>query len=243
MASFKELWTLSQTFRQLFLHTKVFKASSVYDVARAEAMWWERWPHIEWGFCPAEGCTTLVMVGEKCADHGTCLPTWRWQSGILYRCMKTHVDERGKIVSGWRDTWQYRAYAKYRAVKAHGHVLLEDGYVTACLDGNPFNLRNNNIIIVSKIARLAIDAKIIKPSQAMEMDDALLSFWFRAGGRGRPRSQWVYGYEQIANVAGVTVHRVRQAVSREQLNPKDLASVMEFCNNTKGLGDSTMSAG
>lgn len=241
MASFNELWRSSQTFRQLFLHTKVFDVSRKFDVPRAEALWWERWPKVEWGFCPAEGCTALVAVGEQCAKHGKCLPTWKWKNGMLYRYMKTHVNKQGKLISGKGDEWQYREYARYQAEKAYGP--LPNGYVPAQLDSNPFNLRTANMIVVSKVAMLAIEAKLIKPSQAIDMDDALSVFWDRVTRRGRPTVQWAYNFDNIAKAAGVKVTRVRQAASRGQLDPGDLASIVEFCNYIKRSDSRTMSAG
>jgi hypothetical protein len=50
----------------------------------------------------------------------------------------------------------------------------------------------------------------------------------RAPGKGGQPRTWAYGYPELAALLEMTEGAVRQAVRRDQFNPADLASVVDF---------------
>ena len=105
MASFQELWDGSRKFRQIFLYNKVLKsvrATGEVDMGRAEWLWHERYPQIEWGFCYHEGCNALAVMGEKCSKHFKEMGarhSWEWRHGVLYKLKLLH-NRRKRRVNG-----------------------------------------------------------------------------------------------------------------------------------------------
>ena len=230
MASFQTLWDDSQAFRQLFLLNKVFLSSRHYDMGKAEHLWYERWPRVDWNLCAERGCRRLAPDNGKCGHHTVDqMPVWAWAKGILYRFMRTHVRDDGKLISAQSDNKDYKKYAVHQVEKAIGRI--PDRFTFCCIDGNPFNLRTENMAIISKIAKAAILAGELTYERAVMMDEDLSNFFKKIGSRGRPRALWIYSFEHISQAAGVKQARVRQAVSRGKLDPYSLASVVDFCNS------------
>ena len=229
MASFHELWGQSRAFRQLFLLNKVFPTSKHYDLGKAEHFWYDRWPQVEWGFCAQEGCVRLMpegaLCGFHCKEHG--MPKWAWSGGVLYRYLCTHIGKNGKQISGKGDEWHYQRYVLFQAAKIYGNI--PDRFTVYYRDQNPFNLRLDNLFVMSRVAKQAIETGLLSYGQGVRMDEELGGFYGDIGGKGRPSAMWSYNYVHIASAAQVRVERVRQEVSRGRLVPGDLRSVIEFC--------------
>lgn len=232
---FQDLWDQSQAFRHLFLFNGIFRSPNDTDVAKAEALWWDRYPNLEWGFCDVDGCMTLVEKNDHCQKHGTDkkMPRWKWHKGILYR-YRYFYHGQNKRQTGR----QYTAYHKLLATRVFGSV--PDGYRVHYSDGNPFNLRKNNLILLSKVALATVKAGTLSVADAMGLDDVLQEFLADKVGRGRPKHQWSYNLETIARAAGVKIKWVQKEIERGNLDPSDLASISEFCSRSKVESDGTL---
>jgi hypothetical protein len=227
MAKFEDLWTNSQMFRQLFLLNGVFESVNKVDLGKAEVLWFYRYPRVEWGFCDVDGCASLVPKGQVCPKHikeSPRMPRWKWNGGILYR----YFSKKEYVGDLKRSRSEYIDFRRYQANKIWGGI--PDGYSVYTSDGNPFNLHRTNLILLSDIATVAVKGGVLKIPEAVTMDDVLESYIKETFRRGRPKSQWVYTFEAIAQVAGVRAERARQAVSRRQLDPSKLESIVEFCH-------------
>jgi len=226
MTSFIDLWGQSKRFRSLFLYNGIFPSAGKVDVGLAELLWWQRYPQIEWDFCGHEGCKKLVPEGECCPDHAyVCgrLPSWKWGEGTLYHYLvlnSNHEKRAGGVP-------QYRAYYKWMGRKLFGKI--SNGYRIYWADRNPFNLREDNLIVLSRIGVVAIEEGILTVPGAIEMDDALSGFIGEKFKLRRPPHQWVYTYQTIADVVKRPVGRIRDAVVNGWLDPSSLVSVVDFC--------------
>lgn len=230
MTSFAELWDQSQAFRQLFLHNDIFPSVNRVDIEKAEVMWYHRYPKFTWTFCDYDGCIGLVRKGELCTDHASIsgkLPTWKWYKGILHRYMTTPLLISKKRVMGR----EYKAYHLHQGEQVFGPI--PHGYTVYYQDNNPFNLHKANLVLLSRLSLLAVKAGKLSVAQAVAMDDVLEGFIAEQFRDGPKRAQWIYTMNKIAEAAGVKPERVRQAVSRGQLDPKELSSVVEFCQRHK----------
>ena len=234
MAKFEDLWKTSKQFRQLFLLNGVFESVNNIDLAKAEALWFCRYPNVNWDFCDVDGCTALVPKGQVCRDHiegNPRLQRYKWASGELYR----FYSKRVWVGTLRRNASEYVSFKKWQARKIWKEV--PNGYSVYTADGNPFNLHRSNLILLSNIAIAAIEKKVLNIPNAALMDTILGPYIAETFSKGRPKSQWVYGFEAIAQAAGVKMERVRQAVSRRHLDPSKLESVVGFCHSCKKTDD------
>ena len=229
-SNFQELWEGSRQFRQLFLHNGIFRSVNQVDVEKAEAAWWNRYPKLHWMFCNQDGCKKLVAAGDRCKEHmpGGAFPLWRWWQGILYRYMRgtafilrSHVEHKR----------EYRAYHRVMAEKVYKKIPPK--YRVWYADGNPFNLREENIIVLSLPMLAAVKAGAISEATAILLDEKIIDVYVREAKVGRPKKQWVYNMQTIAKAAGIKPERVRQEIHRGHLEPADLSSVVLFCNKIK----------
>lgn len=232
---FQELWDQSQAFRHLFLYNGIFRSPNDIDVAKAEALWWDRYPNLEWGFCDVDGCMTPVESRDHCQKHGTAdnLPRWKWHKGILYRYMR--FDHGQNKRQGGR---QYVAYHKHLAKQVFGKV--PQGYRVYYSDANPFNLWRGNLILLSRVALAAVQQEVLSVSDAIMLDDVLQDFLADKGKDGRRKQQWSYNLETIARAAGVKPTWVRQEIHRGNLDPGNLDSISEFCSRNRDEHDGTL---
>lgn len=218
--NFKQLWESSRMFRQLFLHNGTFKSVNNIDLGKAEVFWWNREPDVDWDLCGIDGCKLLVEKGTPCKNH--CEPgymaTWKWHQGVLYKYMSTRIAS-----ACGRD---YRAVHLDRAEREFGNI--PDGYRVFYLDVNPFNLRRENLILLSKVSMAAVRADALSVVDAIRMDEILSGYLSNKIGKGRPCSQWGYNIRSIAMAARVSKARVRQEISRKNIDPSSLRSIAQF---------------
>lgn len=230
--SFEELWDGSRAFRVMLSKQRALNLDGGLDTGLAEAFWDNRFPRIDWDFCGVDGCVTLVKSGEKCSRHapsmGCVLPGWQWTHGRLYRYVtkSTHIRNKprkktSEYIRNDRYVWRYRYGDPPR------------GFRIRTVDGNPFNHRIGNLFLISRYSAPAYDLGIISAAEALKMDESLPEVLIGRLGGGR-KSGWVYGLDAISNVAGVRLSRVRQAVSRGELCPGSLLSVVDFCKKHRG---------
>lgn len=233
--SFQSLWDQSRAFRRIFLYNGIFRAVNNRDVARAEALWWDRYPKLSWDFCNVDSCMTLAANGKPCQEHmkTKVLPRWKWNKGILYRYMSFDHGQNKRLVGR-----EYRAYHLHLAKEVFGEV--PSGYRVYYIDGNPFNLRKGNLILLSKVALAAVEAGALSIADAMGLDDVLGEYIASKTLRGRPKSQWSYNLETIAETAGVKRTWVQKEIERGNLDPSDLASVGAFCARSENENDGTL---
>ena len=133
------------------------------------------------------------------------------------------------MTGGINDEERYVDYSKFIASKTFGPI--PDGFVVGFLDENPFNLHPSNLVVLSKVAKLAVDEKVISMATAIEMDQNLEHFWGSIVKRGRPKGVWLYDYSDIAKASKKKLPHIRQAVSRGVFDPSDFSSVIDFCKN------------
>lgn len=231
MAKFISLWMRSQSFRKMFLLNGIFPSINHVDKKLGEMYWDARYPKIEWDLCGVNGCTVLVPEGDACGKHvgkGDEMPLWRWNRGELYRYVKTRITSGGRVTARAGDSRpQYTHYRTWVASKKFGK--LPDGYRGYPRDGNPFNIKDDNIIVLSKVAIAVVSTGMLRLSEVVRMDDVLDEFLADVFKQGRPKSQWLYTVADIAKLCGFRNERVRQEISRGNLDPRSLASVVEFC--------------
>jgi hypothetical protein len=218
----------------MFIYLNIYKTADQIDVGKAEWLWSERYPTFEWGFC-SDDCDTLVPLGEKCICHVSRYsspPKWQWTKGVLYLYARSTIGSDGITRSNRNGLGQdYTPYKDFVAEKVHGKLV--PGYEACPMDGNPFNLRHDNIGVISKLLMGAVREGTVTPLMALEADEILASFISENCGRGRPKSAWGYNYKGISDVAGIRIGRVRQAASRGKFDPSSLVSVVDFCNNMR----------
>ena len=215
-SSFHDLWNGSRLFRQIFLHNGIFKSPNNVDIGKAEYFWWDRHPKLDWSICEKEGCCGLVVSGDNCPNCSSELTQWKWHSGVLYRL---HPNGSGGK--------EYVAHHLRIGRIVFGEV--PPGYDVFCVDGNPFNLRKDNIVLLSVVSIPAVDSGVLSIQDALRMEQILGDFIPQVVGRGRPKRHWVYSMVDIASSCGVRVERVRQAISRKELDPGSLKSIVAFC--------------
>lgn len=240
MASFAELWDKSRLFRQLFLRMNVFRSVNNVDVTKAEVLWYDRWPEIEWDFCGHNGCIELVKKGEICGEH--CLsvskkmPTWKWYLGKLYRYISVRVAvAESRYVRIARRSYTLPSAREYKDYAIHMAELIAGDKVKAkfsvgYIDGNPFNLRPSNIITVSDCLLSAVDNGVITTKQALFADTVLAKAGFFPAILSRPINYWAFNMETISKVCGIERNSIKCAVSEKRLVPGDLASLVRFCH-------------
>jgi len=232
--TFKELWDGSSKFRRLFLYNRILRTVNETDLGRAEIFWSDRSPWLDWALCGYEGCSALAIAGQRCQRHkedAKMLP-WKWHKGILYRYM------RSTRLPGHRSRGdEYRQFHLHRARLMWGD--LPAGYIVHYKDENPFNLRKDNLLIMSKVMRAAVREGVISIPDAVVLDEIMEQYISVRLKQGRPKRQWVYTWQTIAGAAQIKIERARQAASRGNLDPSDLASVVEFCHKIKGVGGGT----
>jgi len=230
--NFQRLWDGSRTFRTLFIRIGVFKSAADVDLGKAEVFWHDRWPRVQWDLCGHEGCSALVMKGHRCRRHDpeSPLPLWQWDRGTLYalRSSKEYL-EKGVNVHERR----YTAYPQHVAKGMFGEIPA--GYTIQYLDGNPFNLRRANLVIISKVMAIAMREGEVNISTAIQLDDVMEDKLRDLCGFKRPKSAWVYTVDAIAEAAGIKAARVRQEISRGSVDPSSLDSVINFCQEMKGI--------
>lgn len=233
---FQELWSHSIAFRSLFIRNGIFHSVNNVDVAKAEAFWWDRFPKLDWGFCDYNGCGHLVVDGERCQQHldQKKMPKWKWANGILYRYLHFYP---GNVVKVLRP--EYRAYHIHLAEKIYGKT--PNGCAVYYADGNPFNLRRNNLILLSKVSLAAVKSGVLSVEDAEKMDFILKDFLKEVMTIGRPKKEWKYGLNAIAENAGVDADRVSLEIHRGNLDPSSLTSVIEFCLKLQSKKDGTLS--
>lgn len=218
--NFQYLWKNSRMFRQIFLHNGTFKSVNNIDLGKAEVFWRNRDPDVDWDLCGIGGCKLLVEKGTPCKNH--CKPgymaAWKWHQGILYRYARTRVASvRGR---------EYRAVHTDLAERVFGEI--PDGYRVFYFDRNPFNLRSNNLILLSKVAIAAVQAGALSAIDAVGMDEVLSRYLVGKIGKGRPCLQWGYNVRSISMAAQIGDARVRQEISRKNLDPGNLRSIARF---------------
>lgn len=226
MASFDELWEKSLTFRGLFVgRDRLFESFSRFDKARAKFFWEKRAPQINWGFCKEPGCKSLVKTGEYCEKHlyvSQTFPTWRLVDGFLYRYMADYYGVKPN---------EYCLYHEHIAEKKYGPI--PPGYVVYFQDGNKFNCRKDNLIVLSKIALNAVKSELLSLSDAVAFDACIEEFIHKQQKAGRRPVHAVFGYGDIGRAAGVSLTTLRKAVERKELHPLDLLSITEFVSKRR----------
>jgi hypothetical protein len=226
--NFEELWGRSRAFRQLFIHNGIFEDANKVDVAKAEVMWWDRYPRLDWAFCGQDDCPRLVVKGERCEKHSESgqRSRWKWSQGVLYRFMAVPYFKGDKGNDGGR-IYEYVAYHLHQARKVFEEI--PPGFNVHYADGNPFNLRTDNLILLSSVILAAVQAGVVSIGKALELDDVLMDELLGSLGRGRRKAQWVYTIESIAKAAGVAQSTIRADVSpRGILDPNDLRSIASY---------------
>lgn len=224
---FQRLWERSRAFRQLFIHNGIFASANDKDVAKAEVMWWDRYPRLQWDFCGVDDCSRLVVRGEHCEQHTKTglRPRWKWSQGVLFRFMAVPYFKGDRGNDGGR-IFEYVAYHLHQARKVFEEIPA--GFSVYYADGNPFNLRADNLILLSNVMLAAVKSGTVTIGRAVELDDVLVDELLSSPINGRRKTQWVYTVESIAKAAGVSIHRVRAAVSEGKLDPSDLASITNY---------------
>jgi hypothetical protein len=199
------------------------------DFGYIEAIWWNRYPKIEWGFCSVEKCSALTVMGEMCAQHfpeyHQALPSWKWVRGDLYRLVRvtTQVSSTIKGIS----SQEYQRNDRRAAAKLCGEIPY--GYRVCFVDGNPFNHRRENLVVLSKYATAALKSGDLTVADAVEMDSLIEDFISRKCRRGMPQHKWLYGYAEVARYLGVDVKTVYKRTERRVLDMEDFSSVIDFC--------------
>lgn len=225
---FESLWMRSRKFRNIFMHNGVFPRIQDVSKVRAKEYWEKRNPKIVWSFCGVPGCRELVQEGEYCAKHTKSgLPTWSWSRGELYRLNTGFLSSACRLKTMNR-VLEYQHYRTHVATLAYGD--LPYGYVAYPRNGNPFDMHQDNIIILSKIAVGAVSTGMITLQEGIQMDEVLVEFLDDVFGKLSIRYQWLYTIADVAKLCKVRKARIRQAISRDGLNLSDLNSVVDFCN-------------
>lgn len=224
--SFHELWDQSEAFRIMLISQRCFNAANRFDLGLAEALWDDRFPRIGWDFCQVDGCTCLVKAGERCIKHihdVDNIPSFKWAKGYLYHYVTRNSHDKNRPVRRYYDYERNDLY-----VWRYNYGKVNPGYKIRQIDRNPFNHRIGNLFLLSRYIAPAYDADVINASEALKMDDVMPEVLRDRLGGGR-RSGWVYGIDGIAKTAGIREGRVRQEISRGNLCPGDLSSVVDFC--------------
>jgi len=231
MASFDNLFSKSAKFRNIFVGDGRFYASmDKFDFVEVQELWENRWPYIEWGFCKADGCKGLVGKPNKyCSDHishSGALPRYVWYGNILYKFFALNTAGHEKVRKK-----QYASLAKLVATDNYGKV--PSGYKVMFSDGNYLNHRRENIVLMTVVSAIAVDAGVISVADSAEVDFLLKEFTEKRFGDGPKPFRHAYDYDDIAEASGLTKGAIRRAVRDDRLDPRNLLSVLEFVNNAK----------
>jgi hypothetical protein len=151
------------------------------------------------------------------------LPLWKWVKGVLFRrhMIPIPID---KDFHG-RDP-QYFQHCKFIARRMWGEI--DHGYSVHFIDGNPFNYKKNNLILLSKIATSILNIGKISLADAYEIDEVIGKVVKQKCGDGRPKLKWIYGYDDIAAATDMFPESIRGAVTDKKLDPGNLVSVAHF---------------
>lgn len=238
MKSFDVLWDESPMFRGLFIgKNRPFIKLSEFDEDKAFALWEDRFPKIEWSMCGYNGCTNLVKEGQRCNEHAFVsgkMPTWSWVNKTLYRYSSF---QRGaqKMISDR----EYREYIKHVASRKFGKV--PSGYRIFLRDGNVFNYRPDNLVLLSKYSYYLVENRFLAFEDAVEIDMRIGNLLHDKMHAGRRPFMAVFGYGDIARVAGTSMPSVWKEVERGNLDPANLTSIVEFVNRRKNKDNEKVS--
>lgn len=136
-------------------------------------------------------------------------------------------DKIGSIASK-----EYVAYHLHMMKSIIGEKVPDD-YRVAYIDGNGFNLRPSNLVAISIISGAAVDAGVLRVSDAVVLDNLINSSGKLFMGNKRVKAQWVINIQSISDAIGRKHEYVRQAISRKRFDPGDLGSLVAFCESHK----------
>jgi len=230
--TFDDLWEKSLLFRNLFVgEDRVFLSHTDFDREVATKLWEARRPRINWNFCAQERCSVLVEDGAYCGKHSNPedgLPTWRWSKKVLFKHRSAPHHRKGEFE--YRDYLKQVAYTRFGSLPAGYHVIQKDG--------NPFNFKHTNILLLSKIAVAAVQAGVMGAIDAFEMDGLLSDFIAEKFKAGRRPVAGIIAYSDIGYVMQIHPATVSKNVKRGNLDIEDLGSVVKFVNNAKKVDNS-----
>lgn len=211
MASFEKLIE-SKKFLNLFIHSGAFRSTRTFNIDKAEEMWAERDPHLEWDTC--EKCGDLAYNGRLCGkhyveQHGEMIQ-WQWVNGDLY-----------KYVRGEQSYVQWKRHVLGEGIGRDSTVIT--------VNGNPFDLRPNNLVVAFKITAALVRDGHIPVAMVGLFDDAIEPFLKQyLHTRGRKKNLWTYGLDTIARALGMHYTTVTRLSYEGRLNPADLGSVVKY---------------
>lgn len=232
--SFEKFWDESPEFRSLFVGSgRVFPDMDIFDKGLAQTLWANRKPCFMWDMCGVDGCRTMIKRGDRCSKHleykGK-MPTWRWVRGRLYKFVSIYpVHEDVKRIQ------EYVNYERYVAEQRYG--VVPRGWDVGRLNGNPFDMGRDNVIIMTKISMAALALGYIAPKQTSELDRIVSGFVAKNMGPGVKPFIGIYGYSDIARVARCKVSSVRREAREGTLDPDDLVSVVDFVRRRRYCED------
>jgi len=212
LASFETLITMP-SFRALFVDSGIFDRDDKMDLDLAEALWANRYPIVEWGKCRHDTCYRLVMEGNTCRYHrekSDTVPRFAYANSVLY-------------------IYENKGYKKYADIVAERYIgeKIERGYCVWTVDGNPFNLRLENMTILSEIAAMAIRKKLIPVSKALDVDTAIQDVVASVykGKRGAAL-RWQYGLNDVAEATGMAPGTLKRRLSAQEKKTLPLKKII-----------------
>ena len=231
-ALFRRLMELDR-FRRFIVNNLTEAEGDMVDWDEAEKLWSHRYPQIQWELCLAPECERLVPVEDRfCPQHGA-FPRWALSDTVLFKRLKLN---RGSETSP-----DYKPYFLHLAESIIGGTVPKN-YHVICRDGNPFNLRKENLMIVAEMAVALAKKGLITLAECEEVSELLGGFIEERRSDGRPVFSVRFNYSDIARAAGISVGSVRVAASRKKLDPCSLSDIVRFCISHKsrrnGLGKS-----
>jgi len=202
--TFEELWEQSIKFRIIFYDNGVCNRGEEKWKPRLKELWENRYPKIEWSICPVDGCTNLVKEGEYCKDHYDIpkkMPTWQFVNGVLYRLLSI-VAESSTFVTYPQGTFRSKDYKIYdRHLAEHRWGGIPFGFTVVHVDGNPFNNRMMNLIILSQLTKMGVEKRIITVLEALKIDMLTEEVWFHKGSTANRKPRFgLYTYGDIADL-------------------------------------------
>jgi hypothetical protein len=147
---------------------------------------------------------------------------WLWQGGRLYRYLSIRLFHAGEYRGR-----EYLDYARHVVTENYGPIM--SGFDVHFVDGNPLNCDKKNLVPISHVSRLALQAGLLRLDTAIKIDRLIKDV---VNGQGhRPRSISVVSYGDVARATGLTTSGVRSAVSRGVFTMDDPASMLAFVLN------------
>ena len=230
MTRFDALWDESPMFRGLFIGKgRPFSDKDKFDKERAVALWDDRHPKVDWDTCRYRDCTNLVQKDQCCSQHCHVsgeMPLWAWVNKILYRYISFQRGAQKTI-----NDREYRSYVEHAATRKFKRI--PNGYRVFLKDRNVFNYRPENLVLLSKYSFHLVQQGLLTLDIAIEIDMRIGSLLHEKVKAGRRPFFAMFGYGDIHKVSGVQMPFIRKEVERRNLDPSDLASIVEFVNKHK----------